>query len=113
MLPDGGRAFRGKTKLTETWHEILAPGHVDTMAVAMTIALSVRTSKNTLPTSAYSDQCIFASPYHDFDINVVVTSSQMQGMDQSSTIHVNPFKQFLHPAKRAVEYLCQLRSIAI
>ena len=55
--PDGGRAFRGKTKLTETWHEILAgkvmttyvtvksstpflldPGHVDTMTVAMTIA---------------------------------------------------------------------------
>ena len=31
----------------------------------------------------------------------------MQGMDQSSTIRVNPFKQFLHPAKRAVEYLCQ------
>ena len=55
--PDGGRAFRGKTKLRGTWHEILAgkvmttyltvksstpflldPGHVDTMAVAMTIA---------------------------------------------------------------------------
>ena len=37
MPPDGGRAFRGKTKLTETWHEILA-------GKAMTTYVTVKSS---------------------------------------------------------------------